>query len=276
MDPFGDMNDMMQEMFRQSTFHGRNLQIKLEITFEEAFQGCRKELSLKQRHRCTNCAGHGQTSSDNCNICGGQGFVNVHNAPFEIRTSCQNCNATGKVNVKPCSDCSGTGHLPGYQEKKIEVVVPSGIDNGAIIRVKGEGETSLRGGGRPGDLMVHVVVAEHPIYRKSGTDLLVDIPVSYTNLALGADIEFPHFNNEKIMLRIPPGTQSGSRFKVAGKGGCNPNGILGDLVVTLKVETVKTPDEKYRKVLEELAKFERENLDSRRAAWLKKTAPQPT
>jgi molecular chaperone DnaJ len=124
--------------------------------------------------------------------------------------------------------------------------------------------------------MVHVVVAEHPIYRKSGTDLLVDIPVSYTNLALGADIEFPHFNNEKIMLRIPPGTQSGSRFKVAGKGGWNPNGILGDLVVTLKVETVKTPDEKYRKVLEELAKFERENLDSRRAAWLKKTAPQPT
>lgn len=269
-------DDIFQEMFRQSTFQGRNIQVKLDLTFEEAFSGCRKDISLKVRNRCNTCNGQGKTSTEMCKLCNGQGFVNVNDAPFDIRTSCPACGATGKANLQNCVDCSGTGNMPGYQEKKIEVVVPAGIDNGAVIRVKGEGEQSLRSGGRAGDVLVHVVVGEHTIYRRQGIDLVVDVPVSYTDLALGREMEIPYLNNEKIVLKIPAGTQSHSKFKLGGKGGNLPNGLVGDLIVTFKVETVKNPTGRYKELLEELAKFEGEHLDARREAWKKKTVTPNT
>jgi len=267
MNPFADM---MSEMFKNPTFQGRNLQMRLDVSFEEAFTGCVKEVNIKVKNRCVTCNGHGQTSTESCSLCSGQGFVNVNNAPFEIRTGCPNCNSTGKINLKPCSDCNSTGNLPGYREKKINIQIPSGIDNGAVIRIKAEGEESVRGGGRPGDLLVHIVVPEHPIYRRQGADLIVDIPVSYAELALGSEISLPYFQGEKLSLKVPAGTQSHSKLKLTGKGGVLPNGLIGDLIVTLKVETVKNPDENYLKILEQLATLEKNHVDSRRAAWQKK------
>lgn len=274
--PGNPFEDIVNEMFRQSTFQGRNVQVKLDLTFEEAFIGCNKEITLRVRNRCNTCNGQGQTSTEICKLCSGQGFVNVPDAPFDIRTSCPACNATGRTNLQNCTDCHGSGNVPGYKEKKITVVVPAGVDNGAVIRIKGEGEESIRTGGRTGDVLVHLAVGEHHIYRRQGLDLVVDIPVSYTDLALGRDMEIPYLNNEKIVLKIPAGTQSHSKFKLSGKGGSLPNGLIGDLIVTFKVETVKNPTGRYKELLEELAKLEAAQLDARREAWQKKTSSANT
>jgi molecular chaperone DnaJ len=268
--------DIVNEMFRQSAFQGRNVQVKLDLSFEDAFIGCKKEITLRVRNRCNTCNGQGQTSTEICKLCNGNGFVNVPDAPFDIRTSCSGCNATGRSNLQSCGDCNGTGNSPGYKEKSITVVVPAGVDNGAVIRIKGEGEDSLRPAGRAGDVLVHLVVGDHHIYRRQGIDLMVDVPVCYTDLALGREMEIPYLNGEKIVVKIPPGTQSHSKFKLNGKGGALPNGLIGDLIVTFKLETVKNPAGRYKELLDELAKFEAENLDVRRQAWQKKTSSPNT
>jgi molecular chaperone DnaJ len=267
--PFGDpFMDAMKDFFGGSQFRGKNLQVRLEIDLEEVLRGCRKEVSVKLRNKCGSCRGSGVESTETCSLCSGSGFVNVNNAPFEFRQTCSGCMGVGKIKPKPCSECAGTGSLPGHQEKKISVDVPAGVDSGMSIRVSGQGEESVNGG-RPGDIVVYILVKDHPLYSRDGIDLLVDIPVSYTQLALGAEITVPTLAGEKLTVRIPPGSQSHGKLKLREKGLSVPSGYIGDLFVTLKLETPRQLAGEHRSKLEELAAIEQATSTPRRDAWRK-------
>lgn len=261
-------SDMMNDFFGASTFRGRNVQVRLEITLEEVYSGCKKTVKIKSKPKCETCKGQGVVSSESCSECKGEGFVKIHNAPFEFRKNCSTCSGTGKINPVPCNDCSGMGTKSGVHEKEISVDVPCGIDSGMQIRMQGYGEESLKGG-RQGDLVVYIVVKDHDLFSRDGIDLLLDVPVSYTQLALGCDLEIPTITNERLALKVPPGTQTHSKFKLRGKGLPVPQGYVGDLIVTLKVETPKTLSAEYVEVLNKLATHEMQQIDPKRSNWQK-------
>lgn len=259
--------EVMEEFFGGSSFRGRNIQVRVEIEFLDVLKGCTKAIKIKKRKRCARCTGNGFTEFSPCKICNGTGFKTVADAPFEFRTACEVCAGSGKAAVVRCGDCLGSGFTP-MQEKSLEVTIPPGIDNGMQVRVVGEGEESQRGG-RPGDLHVFVLVKDHPIFRREGVNLTVDVPVSYTQLALGGEIEIPTLDQGNMKVSIPAGSQPNTRFRLKGRGFPSPKG-LGDILVTVKVETPKEPNEEYRKVLEQLAELEKANVTPRREAWAKK------
>lgn len=267
--------DVMEEFFGGSTYKGRNIQVRLEIEFKEVMTGCIKHIKVKKRKTCTGCSGFGYTGFTPCGNCAGSGFVQVADAPFEFRTSCQVCGGTGKANTVKCGDCAGSGFLPGYHENGLEVHIPAGIVSGMQIRLPGEGEPSLRGGNN-GDVVIFVLVKDHPIFNREGPHLTVEVPVSYTQLVLGDEIDIPTLSGETVKVKIPSGSQSHTKFRLKGKGFPAGNGAVGDLLATVKIETPKTLDEDYKKTLEQLAELEKKNVTPRREQWAKKSAQQST
>jgi molecular chaperone DnaJ len=240
----------------------------LEIDLSEAYNGCIKEIIIKVKNTCTTCKGQGQISNESCANCNGQGFTKVNNAPFEFRTNCSICNGLGKINPITCLDCSGSGMLSGYKEKKIQVQVPCGVDSGINLRMSGQGEESIRGG-NPGDLIAHVLVKEHEYFQRDGIDLLVDVPLSFSQLTFGCEVEIPTICDEILTCKIPTGTQSHAKFKLGGKGMKLPNGVYGDMIVTVKVEIPKGITDEYKEAILKLQDFEKNNFGSRRQRWQK-------
>jgi molecular chaperone DnaJ len=168
-----------------------------------------------------------------------------------------------------CGDCIGSGYLPGYFEKALSVKIPPGIDNGMQVRLTGEGEESVREMGRSGDVMAFVLVKDHPIFNREGANITVEIPVSFTQLVLGDEIEIPTLEGS-LKVKVPPGSQSHTKFRLKGKGFPTGQGTVGDLLATLKVETPKSLDEEYKKVIEQLAEVEKTTITARREQWAKK------
>lgn len=267
-DGFG-FDGMMNDFFHNSTFRGRNVQVRLEIDLKEAYTGCSKIVLFKTKNICGNCKGIGQISVDDCPTCEGQGFTKVNNAPFEFRTNCTACAGSGKVNPKRCDDCNGTGALPGYKERKAEIAIPLGVANNTQVRLIGQGEDSIRSGGKPGDAIVFIIIRDHLYFTRDGLDLFVDIPVSYTQLVLGCELEFNNLIGEKIVLKVPAGSQSHSKFKIRGKGIIIPSGITGDIIVTLKLETPTKIDENYKEKILDLKVLEEAQIDPKRQQWQK-------
>ena len=267
--PFGDhFSDIMSNIFGASSFRGRNLTIRVEISLQEAYSGCKKEINIKVKNTCTTCKGHGQVSNENCASCAGTGFTKINNAPFEFRQNCSVCNGLGKINPIPCNDCKGSGSLSGYKEKKIEVNIPCGVESGMNLRLPGMGEESLRGG-HSGDLIVHVLVNEHEYFHRDGIDLMIDVPLTYSQLALGCEVEIPTICDEILTCKIPEGTQSHTKFKLGGKGMILPNGIMGDMIVTVKMETPKNMTQEYKDAIKTLQEFEKNQVGERRIRWQK-------
>lgn len=274
-DGFG-FDGMMNDFFQNSTFRGRNLQIRLEIDLQEAYSGCNKTVHFKTKNVCGNCKGSGQNCVDVCPTCNGQGFTKINNVPFEFRTNCSACNGLGKINPKKCDDCNGTGSLPGYKERKAEIAIPSGVANGTQIRLIGQGEESVRAGGKPGDAIIFVIIRDHSYFTREGLDLFVDIPVSYTQLVLGCEIEFLNLVGEKIVLKVPSGTQSHSKLKIRGRGMIIPSGVAGDIIVTVKAETPTEISDAYKETILALKNFEEAQIDPRRKLWQKNTGKSDT
>jgi len=263
--------EVMEEFFGGSTFKGRNITVRLEVEFKEVLTGCTKHIKIKKRKRCTGCMGNGFTGFQPCPNCEGSGTVQVADSPFGFRTPCQVCSGTGKASVVKCGDCIGSGYLPGYYEKALDINIPAGIENGMQVRLAGEGEESLRGG-RAGDVMVFVLVKEHPLFSREGSNLSVEVPVSYTQLVLGDDIEIPTLAEGSLKVKVPAGSQSHTKFRLKGKGFPNGMGSLGDLIATLKIETPKSFDEDYKQALERLSELEKKNVTPRREQWAKKVS----
>lgn len=265
--------DVMQEFFGGSQYRGRNVQAKVDISFKEAMSGCSRNIPVKKRKLCNVCSGHGFTGFQPCTVCNGSGSKQMAmDGPFEVNTLCEVCGGTGKASVVPCRDCAATGFTP-MSEKLVKLDIPAGIDNGMQIRVAGEGEPAKKNG-RTGDLMVFVMVASHPLFKREGLDLTFDIPVSYTQLVLGTELEVPTIDGVKVKIKIPPGTQTGTRFRMKGRGIPKMQKPVerGDLVATVKCDTPKELGEEYRQLVEQLANLELNNISERRKAYAEKAA----
>jgi molecular chaperone DnaJ len=234
---------------------GADLRMDLEIEFEEAAMGCEKEISLTKPEQCETCGGRGAEPGSKlrvCPTCGGRGQVISSRGIFSIAQTCSQCEGAGHVIEKPCKTCHGKGR---YEKKsKIKLRVPAGVDNGMRLRSAGNGEGGMRGG-PPGDLYVVLHIRAHEIFEREGDDLLCEVPINFTQAALGAEVEIPTLNG-KASIKIPAGTQPGTVFRLRGRGIKNVQGHgAGDLHVRVNVEVPNRLSHEQRAKLEEYARL---------------------
>jgi molecular chaperone DnaJ len=215
---------------------GADLRYDMEISFEEAVLGCEKEISINKPETCDQCGGNGAeagSGTKTCSTCAGRGQVISSRGIFSIAQTCPRCAGAGRVIEKPCRACHGAGRKE--KASKIRLKIPPGVDTGARLRSTHNGEGGVRGG-PAGDLYVILHVKAHDIFQREGDDLLCEVPISFVQAALGADIEVPTLSG-KAQIRIPPGTQPNTIFRLKGKGSKNVQGYgHGDLHVRVAVE----------------------------------------
>ncbi|MEJ5238084.1 molecular chaperone DnaJ [Limisphaera sp. VF-2] len=232
---------------------GDDLRYDLEIDFEEAVHGCEKEITVTKPERCEACRGLGRepgSRTRTCDACHGRGQVFTSRGIFSIAQTCPRCQGAGVVVERPCRLCRGTGRRE--RSTRIKLRIPPGVDTGARLRSAGNGEAGLRGG-PPGDLYVVIHVRPHEIFHREGDDLLCEVPISFVQAALGGEIEVPTLNG-KATIKIPPGTQPGTVFRLKGKGVPNVQGYgRGDLHVRITVEVPTRLTPAQRAKLEEFA-----------------------
>lgn len=237
---------------------GQDLQKAINITFEEAAFGCKKEIEITKYVKCGTCNGEGTkpgTSKKTCPHCNGTGQISqTQKTPFgqfQSVTQCGNCGGTGQINESPCEDCRGTGKV--RKTVKIAVDIPAGVDNESVIPIRGQGEPGANGGPN-GDLYIVLNVKPHKMFKRSGSDLYLEIPISFDQAALGADITVPTLEG-KVSYKIPAGTQPGTTFRLKGKGVKNlRNDRMGDLYVKVNLEVPTKLNHKQKKAVEELGK----------------------
>ncbi len=215
---------------------GNDLRYDLEISFEEAAAGCEKDVTVTKPERCDVCQGSGVEAGSKtrtCPTCQGRGQVITSRGIFSIAQTCPHCQGAGRVVEKPCKNCHGAGRRD--HTSNIKLRIPAGVDTGSRLRSAGNGEAGLRGG-PPGDLYVVLHIRAHELFQRDGDDLLCEVPVSFVQATLGAEIEVPTLNG-KATLKIPAGTQPGTMFRLRGKGVKNLQGYgHGDLHVRIDVE----------------------------------------
>jgi len=238
---------------RQRSGRGSDLEYELELTFEEAAKGVEKTIVVPRRELCTECHGQGGDRAA-CSYCHGTGQIRQSTGFMVIARTCPKCQGLGGTVTKACSRCRGQGRVE--VERKIQVKVPAGIEHGMRLRVSGEGEGGLRA---RGDLYVLVLVRPHPAFQRDGAHLLLDYPVNFAQAALGAEVQVPTLNG-RVQMKVPAGTQSGTVFRVRGKGLPDLRaGRAGDLLVRVVVETPMHLTGRQRQLLEEFSKaFEKE------------------
>jgi molecular chaperone DnaJ len=208
----------------------------MEIAFEEAAHGCEKEITVNKPEACEACQGSGAEAGSRirtCSSCGGRGQIINSRGIFSIAQTCPHCQGAGRVLEKPCKVCRGEGRH--QRSSKIKLRIPAGVDTGSRLRSGGNGEAGFRGG-PPGDLYVVLHVQAHALFQRDGDDLLCEVPVSFVQAALGAEISVPALDGG-TSIKIPPGTQPGAMFRLKSKGIKNVQGYgRGDLHVRIVVE----------------------------------------
>jgi len=266
---FGGLGDIFDMFFggggrrRRGPEKGSDVRADLEITFEEAAFGLEKDIKVPRTEECGTCGGTGAapgTRAQTCSACNGTGQVQyAQSTPFgrivQSRT-CDRCRGAGKIIEKPCPTCHGAGQV--RKTRSIHVKIPAGVDNGTRLRVAGEGEAGLRGGPR-GDLYVYIYVKAHKFFQRDGNDVVVEIPLSFAQAALGDEIEVDTLEG-KAKVKIPEGTQSGTVFRLRGRGIPDLHGYgRGDQLVHVKVLTPTRLTEKQKALLREFANLGAEN-----------------
>jgi molecular chaperone DnaJ len=215
---------------------GDDLRYDLQITMEEAALGCEKEVALSKLDRCDTCNGSGMEQGSKiqtCQTCAGRGQVLTSRGIFSIAQTCPHCKGAGRMVEKPCKSCHGEGKRE--RSSKIKLRIPPGVDAGSRLRSSGNGEAGFRGG-PPGDLYVVLHVKAHEIFQRDGDDLLCEIPISFIQATLGAEIEVPTLDG-RATIKVPAGTQPGTTFRVKGNGVKNLQGYgHGDLHVRIQIE----------------------------------------
>ncbi len=265
---FGDLGDIFSSFFGGSSTRSRSsngprkgadLKINIDITFEEAYLGVEKEISINRNEKCTSCNGSGAkkgTTAEKCSMCNGTGKIKqIATTPFgQMATQkiCSQCGGTGKVIKEPCPDCKGKGIVK--KSIKLKVKIPEGIDEGQTIVLKNEGEVGHNGGPN-GDLYIVIHIKRHSIYSRKAEHVLCDIPITFTGAALGTELEIPMVDGSKEKYKIPEGTQTGTKFAIKNKGFKSVNGNWrGDFVFTVIVQTPKKLTREQRELFTELAK----------------------
>ena len=275
---FGDIfGDIFGDLFggrrgsagaRSGPMKGANLRTSVRITFEEAVFGTEKEIELTVKEECKTCHGTGAkpgTSPETCPKCGGKGQVVFTQQSFfgTVRNvqACPNCGGTGKIIKEKCTDCHGSGFVP--MKKRFAVTIPAGIDNGQCKRLAGQGEPGINGGPR-GDVLVEVIVGQHPIFQRQDTNIYSTVPVSFAVAALGGEVVIDTADG-KVIYDVKAGTQTDTRVRLKGKGvpSLRNKDLRGDHYVTL---VVQTPEHLSAEAKELLRKFDEATEDSLHAA----------
>lgn len=275
---FGDVHDIFNEVFgeafgemfgggrrRQNNgpARGADLRYDLEITLEQAYAGAEVELKVPAALTCETCDGSGAkpgTQPTICGTCGGAGRVRATQGFFAIERTCSRCGGAGKLVLDPCETCHGAGQV--RKERTLSVRIPAGVDDGARIRLAGEGDSGQRGGPR-GDLYIFLSVKPHDLFERDGLDLLCTVPVPVTIAALGGEIEAPCLlggencdGNCKLPVDVPEGAQTGKTIRLKGRGMPSlRNRQRGDLVVELFVETPTHLSARQKELLREFAEL---------------------
>jgi molecular chaperone DnaJ len=238
---------------RESRQRGSDLRYDMQITLEEAAFGTEKEIEVAKLDICGECKGTGAEKGSRvvtCNTCHGRGQVVSSRGFFQVSQTCPRCRGTGQSVEKPCGKCHGDGR--SEQTTRIKLKLPAGIEDGARLRSAGNGEAGIRGGAR-GDLYVVVHIKEHEVFDREGSNLFCDVPVSFAMAALGGELKVPTLHGEAT-IKIPAGTQSGTIFKLRGKGMAELNGGgHGDLLARTVIAVPKKLSAEQRKKLEEFA-----------------------
>jgi molecular chaperone DnaJ len=270
---FGDFEDILGSFFgfgdifgsrsrRAYPQHGRDLALELEISLEEAAAGVEKELTLSRAEQCPECRGMGVapgTSKAACPTCQGRGQVRYQQGFFAVSRTCSHCHGSGEIIPSPCRNCRGTGRVK--QKARITVRIPSGIEDGNRLRIEGQGEAGGPGAG-PGDLYVLVRVAKHPFFEREDNNLFCEVPITFSQAALGASVEVPGLGRDSEVLKVPPGTQTGAVFRLKGLGIKDLRSHRkGDLLVKVKVETPGNLSKEEKALLLQLAELRGEEPD---------------
>ncbi|MBQ0017804.1 MAG: molecular chaperone DnaJ [Clostridiales bacterium] len=256
-DMFGGFGGGSSRRRRNGPQKGQDLQKTITIDFTDALFGCNKQIEINKDVKCKTCDGTGAkagTGKKTCDQCGGSGQVTqVSNTPFgrfQNVTTCPKCGGSGQMIENPCPDCSGTGRI--RKKVKIKADIPAGVDNDSIITLRGQGGPGVNGG-PDGDLYLVINVRPHSYYKRKGDDLYLDLPITFEEAALGAKVNVPGFG-ETYSYNITAGTQTGSTFRLKGKGAPNVRtGRKGDLYVKVIVEVPTKLSMKEKKAIREMA-----------------------
>ena len=236
---------------------GENVRVNLTLDFEEAVFGCKKEIPVNMVETCPDCKGTGcaeGTHPETCPDCGGRGTVvrtqRTAMGMMQSTSQCPRCNGRGQVIHTPCPTCKGNGRI--RKKKTVSVTIPAGIDNGQTVSLRGLGNEGVNGGA-PGDLLVTVTVRAHALFERDGSSILLDLPISYAQAVLGAEVTVPTLTG-KVKLTIPEGTDTGTTFRLKGKGVpfLRGNGS-GDQFVTVNIETPKKLNDPQKEALRKFA-----------------------
>ena len=285
-DGFGDLGDIFGDIFggfggfgggfggqarqqaRTGPRRGESLRVRLSISFEEAAFSCKKDINITKVDQCPDCKGTGcapGTTPEICPDCRGSGTVmRQQRTPFGMMQStgpCPKCGGSGRIIHSPCSKCRGAGSIRA--QRKLNVSIPAGIDDGETVSLKGQGNAGANGG-PAGDLLVTVQVRPSPTFQRDGTNLYIATDLSFVRAALGTEIQVPTLEGP-VSLNIPEGTQTGSVFRLRGKGVPNVRtGIKGDEFVTVNLVTPKNLNRKQKELLQELADLSGEKVKKKR------------
>ena len=264
-DLFGSFGDIFERPARNSkaSLRGEDVTVSVNLKFKDALNGVTTRVSVPVEKECRNCRGTGAaagTAPRTCPECGGRGVRSRDQGFFAFSEPCLRCEGEGTIIEKPCATCGGSGRL--REARQVTVKIPAGVKDGMKIRVAGRGNAGKKGG-PPGDLYVLTRVQEHPVFKRRGDDFVVEVPVSFVEAALGAEIEVPRPESGTVKLRLPPGTQDGKQFKVRGAGAprARTRGAeRGDLIVQVCLVVPKKLKRREREILEALAEERDENV----------------
>lgn len=274
---FGGIEDILGDLFgfgdvfggragsarRTAAQRGADLRYDLEISLEDAANGMTAQLRIPRLEACDECQGSGAkpgTQPETCQTCGGAGQVRYQQGFFSVARTCSTCRGTGKIIKTPCERCHGAGRVE--REKTMEVKIPAGVETGSRLRIAGEGEAGTQGGAS-GDLYVVIHVSEHEDFERQGSNLYSSVPITFAQAALGAQVNVKTLDGQHD-LKIPAGTQTGTVFRVKGKGMPVLGGRgRGDLFVAVTVVTPTTLTREQRKLLEQLAEIETHELEDK-------------
>ena len=282
---FGDLGDIFGSFFGggfgggrrtnpNAPQRGESIRMSIAISFEEAAFGCEKEVTVERYEACDTCHGSGcapGTSPEVCPDCHGTGTVQVRRQTpmgvFATSSPCPKCGGKGRIIHQPCKDCRGSGMM--RKKKTIQASIPAGIDNGQTISIRGQGNAG-RNGGPAGDLLITITVRPHELFRREGTSVLCEAPVTFAQAVLGAELEIPTIDG-KVKYTLPEGTQSGTTFRLKGKGIPSINGRgRGDQYVTVYIETPKNLSREQKEALRKFAEAMGENTGEGQKPFFKK------
>lgn len=273
---FGDMfsgglfGDLFGRKRGRKQRRGADLRCDVTLSLEEAARGITKSVEFTRSKRCQKCDGSGAkpgSSPESCRRCGGRGQV-VQSAGFvRVQTTCPSCHGVGQLITNPCDECRGNGYVG--TSVKMDVAIPAGVDDGMRVRLPGEGEPSPDGG-PAGDCYCFITVRPHSIFKRDGKNLVLQVPISYSQAALGARLELPTLSGPEH-LEIPQGTQHGEVFRLRQRGLADPRGgSVGDLLIQVYLEVPKRISAKQEALLRELAELERSEVMPHRKSFLEK------